>query len=561
MGNDEYVTPESLRELAESAKGLLGHEWVEQQIRRDFIDDLPMLVQGFRRLAEWLETLRTASKPIWPETLLDFVRVLKVLHDISTLTGGDRVRSELQCTAHGENWPSFFDKLFEAEVALFLGQRGAKEPEFGPPGRNPDLWVRWPLPDGVVRVAVECKRINRAKESQYTHRLAKELSDLGERQSLSTGLKAVTWLHRSFDSNESWAVEDAKLVAPSLRLLLGDPRAENWVTVSDKRGDVQLSVALATAADITPNGTVNGLGSAGEVDVVALRHTDTGELLLRCAVNVRDERTSNRIGDLEGNLRQACRQANKEVLEGAPGIVAIRLRQPVDKGDVFEADRIVRQTLAKGNERRVSLVILFWDEHRETAIDDATGVQFASLALRGYGIVNPLAHIPFSPNLNSKQEMFPDDPEAVVRETTTGHVMSITAAEQQALRDSSDVRPELKFQPPAGEALHQDAGTAPLHWLLRAPLIPFDGFVPAKEVTAGLRKFRLSFLGEPALQCIEIRDATAVRIATVDLRAWLGATEIRAALTWSADSFVLEVFLPHANDSIRANSLPIRGVR
>jgi hypothetical protein len=60
------------------------------------------------------------------------------------------------------------------------------------------------------------------------------------------------------------------------------------------------------------------------------------------------------------------------------------------------------------------------------------------------------------------------------------------------------------------------------------------------------------------VRAIELREAVPVRVATIDLRAWVGRSEFLFHVLWAHDSMTLRALLPDEISHITATGFRVR---
>src|SRR5258706_1027347 len=364
--------PNRLAELATDLREILGSEWIRQESAAatgagastgaPAVD----IVGAFERTATWEECLRKGdSLPEDAELLFRFSMVAHVLSRAKTIEGFEAFQEELRSLARARAADRFYDKVFEAEVAIYFSDRmGADWARFGPKSGHPDIWAGFPMLGSQLLLPTECKRIN----PQATHN--RDIDALGGR--LETHLrglvqsyrpmKAILWLHATPSSIPFDDVRDSlSALVERVRQSI-DERA--WITLSDGAGRFQLSLALlGHAGEFQPPGIeVPDVPAAPALLVRSeIRRTSETETEVRITgvLSIRSDIKPPPIGNFRERLNEAIEQI---VLLGspAPGAVTLRIRPPRDLGDIYEHDRIVRARLGKNGGDRIALVMLFW---------------------------------------------------------------------------------------------------------------------------------------------------------------------------------------------------------
>lgn len=525
--------PAALGALAARTKEILGADWLEAavgELDRYPVEDRPLLLVGFSKLTEWLSGLRAKQGGLDVRGVLQFGMLLWLINGASELPGSDAFYASLREAAKRMDWQAFYDKLFEAEVGVYWTNQSIGSAEFGPSGGNPDLWLSFPTPLGALRSPTECKRIRPISVvSEEQGRLCAAIRQwLEDPVNEAPPMKVSVLLHRPAAKGLSRSV--CNLLAGLSNQIKTGLLGTEWLTVGDPRGSLQVSAArLGTAAEWQDPGAIVedvdvSLGTSAQVDYQVDRlDGDQFRVRLKSIATVRSDIVFDSVGGLGPNVRTAIGQLAKLGKLTMPGIVAVRIRPPRSKSDLLEADLIVRQIFLTDDARHVAAAVLFWNQS-EDLTSEAPAQQFAVYHLQSYFIVNALSGL--NPvGLDSQPKYFPNLPGAVTRDPLTGLLIGTTQNQIEQIRTADDVEPSTRNALASKRDLSEETDAISLLIHLVEPLSLRPGGRLIGNVQAGNRQFRVFIDGKLYVRAIEIRDAQPVRVASIDMRAWMGREE------------------------------------
>jgi len=560
----EISDPVVLEALANRAKDILGRDWLEAAIAglgRYPLDSQPLLLTGFSKLEEWLSKLRGKEGQTDVQQALRFAMLLWLICNAGELTGNGNFYESLRGAARREDWQAFFDTLFEAEVGVYWANQSIGLAEFGPPRGNPDLWLECPTPLGVLRMPTECKRISplpvsSVEQDRLCTAIREWIEDPGNQ---APPLKVSILLRRPAVAGLSrWICDLLRDLINQIKA--GEP-SDQWQTVGDPKGSFQVSACSLGAAAEWQESQVNvdDIDLEGSVQVNSqVDRTADGKYKYRVKsiVSVNSDLAMDRVGGLAQNVSDAMNQLAKLGTLTMPGIIAIRIRPPRTKGDLLEADLVVRQTLLKENARHVAMAVLFWNEAENVGSSrtELSRENFAVYHIKSYFIVNTLSGL-YPAGLDSQKQYFPTLPAAIIRDPLTGALLGTTQSQIDQLRTGDDLDASDSW---SQEDLSEESDSISLLFRLREALTPGPGGRLIRNVQAGGRQFRISLDGRMYVRAIEIRDGHPVRSASIDMRAWIGSTEFLFYLIWNNRGFSLKIAAHEGRPEISAESVPIR---
>lgn len=449
-----------------------------------------------------------------------------VVGQVADIEGSARVRRELRDRARAWQFEAFFDKLFECEAALHWSRSSGVSSVAFPSGPHPDVWTDIAVADRTLRYPHECKRIQ--PHDPRGQRLD-DFADVVEQRiralwTTMGALKCTVWLHAPADEIE---VEAVLADLADLAALARAAATPVWHTRSDANGTYQLCLALAPEFnDLEPRPVLLPDIPAHPVLRVVTETEYLGSACdpcrLKYVLSVRSDVLPNRIGAFERNLAKALRQI-PESQTGLAGIVNVRLRPPRDLGDLYEADAIARRLLSSREGAHVSLVCLCWNElEREEGPVRVDGVLPGRDVremrhLRAHYVAAPRSPVDFSP-LDTGAARFPPADGVLMRDPGTGTIAPVPLAVLALLDAPVTAEPDLS---PTDDAL-AEAGT--LYFELEAPYRQ-DLNQIVRVFALRDRVFMAQLAADWTFRVIEFAQKAPARVATVDLRAWLGQTE------------------------------------
>lgn len=240
--------------------------------------------------------------------------------------------------------------------------------------------------------------------------------------------------------------------------------------------------------------------------------------------------------------------------------------EPRKRGNsIFESDVVVRQAMCNKGADHVGLVLLHWSESdpaegAEQVLDDDNSAREVrqDLSLQFYAIAGPNRRIDFS-TIDSRSSRFPDEPPALIRDPNSGEMLPIPREELVRILDGSDVT-EKQVLDADGNGNTSDEGAAtvylrptPQFWANPTDLV-------SSVIRVRQRQFRTVFLSDLHCRTFEIRGGQIVSVATIDLRAWQGASELLYYVHWQAEDFLVEFLMPDEVTTLRAASCRIRNL-
>lgn len=554
--------------LVQSFIALLGRDWLDEVLRIGTLGELKVRVSASQDGENFLRALRAHASTLKDDQTvrdrgdrqlrLRLGSIALVVDQIQQLARSDRVRSELRSLARAWQFERFFDKLFEAEAALHWSHAGGVATVEFPEQPHPDFWADVALERVAVRFPHECKRIEPVDlHSRALESFADKLEKWARETWASIGaLKLTVWLH----ARPEQVGIDALLA--TLGELAGLARASGsiqWQTRSDSAGSYQLCLSLAPEW----NDLVPGPIKLPDIPVQPIlrlcaesvyRGTPNDPVRLKYAVSLRTDVLPRRIGAFERNLSKALEQLALSHA-GIPGIVNIRLRPPRDLGDLFEADAIARRVLASPEAGGLALVCLFWNEsEREEGQWLGDPGQSAREVremyhLRVHYVAGTRTPVDFS-RLDSAASRFPKVDGELMRDSGSGTLAPI-APNVLALLDDPMTVEELSGAP-AGES--KDAAT--LYFKLQEPYRE-DVKEVLRVFRIGSRVFMAAFVGDWTFRIIEFEKREPVRVATIDLRPWLGQSEFLFHIRDASGEWLLSAGHVDEITEARAKSVPM----
>jgi hypothetical protein len=520
---------------------LVGEAWIDE-VRR--LPDLRALgakagdcqegtnfLRALRAHASGADDPQAVQDRADPQLRLNLGCIALLVDQVQAIEGGARIRAQLGDLAVAWQFDRFFDRLFEAEAALHWSRSSGVTRIVFPVEAHPDFWSDLAVAGRTFPYPHECKRI----QSEDPH--GRALNTLAEsvehrvRELWSTigALKLTVWLHVPAEQIRA----DALLT--DLAHLAAQAQADGstaWHTRSDANGSYQVSLARAPEWGDFASRTIE-LPDIPACPVLRVctetkyRATALDPVRLKYVVSVRSDVLPRRIGAFERNLTKALRQLPKSAA-GVPGIVNVRLRPPRDLGDLYEADAIVRRVLESDAGHDLALVCLFWNEsEREEGPWRATGELperdvTALWHLRVHYVSASRVPIDFSP-IDSGANRFPPIDGVLMRDPSSGTLVPVPQDVVALLDDPASIDTLLV---PASEA-RQNAAT--LYFKLEQPYCK-DITQVARVFTVADRVFLATFAGDWCFRVIEFANREPVRVATIDLRAWLGQSEFLITL-------------------------------
>lgn len=334
---------------------------------QDTLGEGRVLIEAIRDLPKTLEALERREPPPNLYSTLVLASAAYVVSEARHLAGAGSFVKKLTDCANAREFGQFFDTLWEGEVAVYFRNTMRSPTVKFEPGSHPDVWASGAPGGPADLIPIECKRISPIwKEGEEISALADGLFRLFiDHEAESEPLKVIVWLHEDAERIDP---EDVFTTVVGLaERMCGCGSTTGWSTATSVSGTFQVSVALAgddgrsaersiEIKDVPAKGTL--LTSV----VTQYLGKPQDPVRLRGLLQIRSDVLPHRIGRLEANLEEAIEQVANSTGHDEAGVVALRLRPPRGKGDLYEADRIVRRKLAELNASHVGLVCLFWNE-------------------------------------------------------------------------------------------------------------------------------------------------------------------------------------------------------
>ncbi len=575
-GGVDVADPETFRALARELRETLEDEWVRSELASvdgSHPNKQPVLdiVRAFERVPTWEAELEKRAGVSDANLFFRFTMVAHILSRARTVEGFEDFRDELRDLARARATDGFYDKVFEAEVAVYFADNmGAQWARFGPKAGHPDVWTGFPVLNTQLLLPTECKRISPQADHNrdidtLSEQLDRHLRAICEKHG---PLKAIVWLHGKVS-----AIPPSKLTMALEELGNGigvAPTSLSWTTTADPEGAFQVSLArLGSAGEFQPPGIRVADVPAAPALVVRseVRHKTETEIEVRMTslLSLRSDRKPPPMGKFRDRLGEAIEQLCG-LISPSPGAVALRIRPPRDLGDIFEHDRAVRARLASADAERVAFVVLFWNvservEGVETVAPDgetATEVT-AAYHFRPYFITNPACPLRIT-GLDSFDQYFPGALPILIRDAESGALTPVTSEVIESMKKGTDVPQDLVRPSPTDEPFQESGGVATIAARFAVPLGELPGDGPLASIIAGRRQFRFVFDRDRQLRVVELWEGIPRAVSTIDLRAWWSEFKLCATVEWKADTFQAGVWLPDDKSRVVANSSRLRPI-
>lgn len=570
--------PRILQGLARDLRDTLGDEWVREELAAadgSTLSSAPVLdiVRAFGRLTAWLEALQKGAGVSEEALFFKFVMVAHVLSRAKAVEGFEGFRDELRSLARAREAERFYDKVFEAEVAVYFSDNmGAEWARFGPKAGHPDIWTGFPVLHSRLLLPTECKRISpQAEHDRDIDMLSVQLEDQLRRISSTHGpLKAIVWLHGKVSAI---AREAVTAVLEQLGNTIGGmPATSSWITASHPEGKFQVSVArLGFAGEFQPPGIHVADVSAAPALLVrseVRRKTETEtEVRITSILSVRSDRKPAPMGKFRERLDEAIGQLCSPPISPSPGAVALRIRPPRDLGDIYEHDRAVRTRLEAPDAERVAFVVLFSNvservEGSEIVGQDGNTAKEVTAAyhFRPYFITNPSCPLRIT-GLDSFAQYFPGAVPVLIRDAESGALTPVTTENVESMRNGMDLPEQLiRASSTVDQPFTEAEGVATILARFAVPLGELPGDGPIGVVMAGPRQFRFVVDKDRQLRVVELWDGIPRAVSTIDLRAWWSQSDLCATVEWKGATFQAGVWLPDDKTRVLANSSRLRPI-
>ena len=557
--------PAIIRQLANEVHSVVGAKWLEESSWRQMTDSSApaqlaagaSLVAALRHIPDLLDSYPNRLPDDQVRSILEVAMVGHVLKEARSIRGSKRKVKELRQLTDAGQFSAFFNHLFECETAIYVRNQMHADVEFVA-GHHPDVFAAFQVGSTIIRLPIECKRIDPTdprglEQDLFTRSLDQRIAADGS----LPPLKVIVWLHLRPDGR------DVDRVMETVRELAAVAAGGAWVTASDLEGSFQVSVCLLeSAGDCTGQPiTVTDVPANGSLIVraqVEHRGSESDSRRLKSVLRVRSDVLPDRIGAFERNLNEAMSQVTESARDSGVGAVAIRIRPPRGLGDLYEADGIVRRRLQETQATHIGLVMLFWNEAERQEGEKQIGEEDSSqrevvLAyhLRPYFISNPAASVRFE-NIDSRPQFFPRDEYVILRNPENGEVIPTDRAFLEAVKSG-----------PTGsdpQELSEEKDSASLYLKLTAPYgSDLGGQLPG-VIRAGRRCF-VGFLDEHIqAHLVEFQNDRVARVATLDMRAWIGQEELLFWIEWHADRMTLATPTPDGQGRIIALAVDVRDI-
>lgn len=558
-------------ELTNRVAELLDPEWLHQASALNTLPELgarcrgsqdgELFVRAVRAHLLNLEGPQVERDRADPALRLRFGSVALVVSALTCVAGGDRVLRELRDLVQAWQFERFFDKLFEAEAAVYWMNGGSASGVCFPEEAHPDFWSDLAAGSFVFRFPNECKRIEpRDPAGRALDAIADAIEAHVRAKHGSAGpIKLTLWTHQAHPAIaiDRLTAEIDELVAQASN----HGTASTWRTCSDPSGAYQLSVALAPEFGELASRRID-LPDIPNVPIVRVCAESTylgtplNPVRLRYALSVRSDRLPRRIGAFERNLAKAVEQLSHSG-GGLPGIVHVRLRPPRDLGDLYEADEIARRVLQSENGQNVALVCLYWNESertegQEVATHAGSGREVTEYwHLRAHFVAGRRQPVDFSP-IDSAAKRFPPADGRFIRDPSSGALTPVPQDFWDLLANPM----ELVELDATLDAEGRD--TATIYFELTAPL---DGDLraPVRCFRVAEKPFIAMFAGDWTFRVIEFQGDAPRRQATIDMRVWRGETEFIFTIRNASGNWFLTAGHADGRTEARAASCAIPG--
>ena len=558
--------PATLRPMVERLVAILDRDWVNSLVttlNRSATaragGDRARLLLPLAMHVDLLSDLEAGRTPTDPNVLLKLGFLAYIVSRCAAFPGGDRFVDKLRTQAHAETFKQFFDTLFEGEAAVYWSdQMGSTSVEF-PDAHNPDFLATITIAGHQFQFANECKRIAPQDQREVDQdglgaRLEQAVRDL---HSIVGGMKVIVWTHVTTDQLDESAL--LEVLERLMHLAATSPSDPRWIAESAGDGTFQVSVSAA--------------GEAGEFHARSIQVTDVpdvgplrvsmetvhvanppGPTRLKYIVSLRSDAVPNRVGNLEQRVGKAIEQLLGSG-NGASGAINIRIRPPRGIGDLLEADQLVRKKLRSPAAARIGLVTLFWNEGERDESDLSKELgeparQVTSKShLRAHFISNVPNPIDFS-TIDSYAARFAGAQPPFIRDPETGSLMPVDPALFELIENASPV--------PNGAA-ESSVAQATVYIALTIPFPENVTRTIVQPVKTAHRTFVPWFDDQQHIRFIEFVDRKPIRVATIDLRAWSGATELLFWLDWSNEAWTVRIPSRDETSVVTVRSSAVRG--
>lgn len=435
---------------------------------------------------------------------------------------------------------------------------------FGPPSGHPDVLATLQVDSICVQIGIECKRVQpTSEEERLLAKLGTDLDSFLQTIVADHGsIKVIVWLHQpavhAFASMEA-LVRSLKLALKTLPL---EASSDHWSTTGDSDGLYQVSVARLGPAAEFQSTTIN-LPDIPAYPPLFCRFESTEidgnqATRVKSVLSLRSDRLPDRIGNLRANVNGAVDQLRNNASQNV-GAIAVRIRPPSAHGDLWEADRAVRNSLIQKSAGHVTLVSLFWDEKArqvENGVHHENSHR-ALMTLATYTIENPSSYIRLS-GIDSQHTYFPSPPLAFARDPISGVINSIDPDELAEIEAGGDLPTIISEALADLEDVSEAEDEVTFYVELSSPIESIPPNTLMGVVRAGQRQFRAFIDDSTNLRVFEISKAQIKAVATIDLRAWLAEDNITLIFSWSTGNFCVSIWYPDGLSCLKVTASKVR---
>lgn len=545
-------------------KALLGDFWSDPHRRQAILEsegtsplnDAYVLVRGVEQLDHLPQADDSVESGEIGREHMIALAAAHTLKQLGTWSGFDCWYRELRAHFQRGDFPRALDHLAEGEAGLLhLQLLGASSGQLGG-AENPDVSILMERGKESWQHAIECKRIRRTYSESLTSfglALHEELRPLVKKQ----GPFALSiWLHRPAKK-----IKVGSIVAAIAAILKNwKPRDEgSWITTSSSDSEWQISVRAMPEYRNPSTGpiVIDDLPvDASMVASYSFRQGIDGPEEFRAgpAIRIKTSVLENRIGSLEARLNIALSQMPKSATSTSPGSIAVRVKAPAKKHDLFEMDQVVRARLRKNATGEVAFVLLFWDEcRRVVGKEDSNGDRLVEIFFerRHHCIRNTIESADPYPH-DTFETYFGPLPNVWVRNPIDGSIIGI----------DKDVVGKLLEPLTTDEERERDKEDATIIVLRLKE--PYRAQMTRKinEVWAlNGRRYVIHLNSDETAYCVEFLGTEAKHFAVLELFAWRGCREIRFAIATGTEGFAFGATRPSDQKPVCVESVRLRPLR